>query len=305
MCIASTPFGPLSAEARRTMAEIGPIWGRDIQQHRNLVVDAYTPILRRSPRDGVATERDLAYGSHPRQRLDVFRRAGAKNAVVVVFVHGGAFVRGEKSVNGEVYDNVPLWFARQGCLGINMEYRLAPEAPFPAGAEDVALAVQWLRENAARYGGNPERIFLLGHSAGGAHVATYAFDPNVAVKPGPELAGIVLISGRLRADVHADNPNANGVRAYWGDDPARYDERSPVTWAEHCRLPVMIAIAEYENPYLDVYGAELFHRVSLARKRSPRFVRMTDHNHTSLVAHFNSGEETLGPEILEFMARGA
>ncbi len=124
----------------------------------------------------------------------------------------------------------------------------------------------------------------------------------MAVKPGAELAGIVLISGRLRADVHNDNPNANGVRAYRGEDPSRYDERSPVTWADHCRVPVMIAIAGYENPYLDVYAAELFHRVSVARKRSPRFVRMTQHNHTSMVAHFNSGEETLGRELLDFMA---
>ena len=302
---ATTPLGSLSAADQARLDAIGPIWGTDIPKHRDIVLATYAPLLREAPREGVAVARDLAYGAHPRQRLDVFSPDGARNADTLVFVHGGAFIRGDKNVTGEVYDNVLLWLARKGCVGINIEYRLAPEAPFPAGAEDVAAAVRWTRENVARYGGNRDRIFVAGHSAGGAHVATYAFDPNVRAKPGPEVAGLVLLSARVRADVRPDNPNANGVRAYWGDDPARYDERSPVTWAGECRLPVMIAIAEHENPYLDVYCAELFHRLSVARKRSPRFLRLARHNHISLVAHFDSGEETLGPEILEFMARGA
>jgi hypothetical protein len=115
---------------------------------------------------------------------------------------------------------------------------------------------------------------------------------------------MILISGRLRADVLPDNPNAGGVRAYYGDDPALYEERSPATYAERCDLPVFIAIAEYENPYLDVYGAEFFYRVARARNRAPRFLRLARHNHTSMVAHFNAGEEQLGREILDFMARG-
>ena len=302
---ATQPLGTLPAADRARLEAIGPVWWADIQKHRELVFATYAPLLREAPRDCVAVEREIAYGPDPRHRLDVIQPAGAKNADVIVFVHGGAFVRGAKNVTGEIYDNVLIWFARQGCLGVNIEYRLAPQAPFPGGAEDVAAAVRWVRENAARYGGNPERIFVAGHSAGGTHVATYAFDPNVAAKPGPEVAWIVLVSARLRADAHADNPNANGVRAYWGEDPARYEERSPVTWADRSSLPVMIAIGEYENPYLDVYCAEFFHRLSVARKRAPRFLRFARHNHFSLVAHFNSGEETLGPEILEFMARGA
>jgi hypothetical protein len=67
---------------------------------------------------------------------------------------------------------------------------------------------------------------------------------------------------------------------------------------------VFIVVAEYENPYLDVYGAELLLRLSRARKRVPRFMRLTRHNHISLVAHFNTEEEILGREILDFIAQG-
>jgi len=284
------------------MAAVGPVWGADIQKHRDIVLAAYAPLLAQSPKAGVTVESERIYGEHPRQRLDIYRPQSKLPMPVVIFVHGGAFVRGDKHVNDEIYGNVLYYFARNGCLGVNMEYRLAPEAAFPAGAQDVATAVEWAGRHAAEFGGDPGRIFLIGHSAGATHVATYACDPNAGSKPPAGVRAIVLLSGRLRADASPDNPNAAGVRAYFGDDASRYDERSPVTWAGRCALPVMIAIAEFENPLLDVYGAEFFWKLAAARGKAPRFVRLRNHNHISMVAHFNTGEELLGREILDFMA---
>lgn len=298
-------MGNLPASARRLMAEIGPKWGADIGRHRDAVLATYAPLLAQAPTDGVTVNRELAYGPHARHRLDVFRPDGASDLPVVLFVHGGAFVRGSKSTGEGIYDNVLYWFARHRCLGINLEYRLAPEAKFPDGAEDVARAVAWVRARVAEYGGDPSAIFLVGHSAGATHIATYAVDPNINIKPDPEIAGIVLISGRLRIDALPANPNANGVRSYYGDDTSRYDACSPVTYAHLCRHPLMIAIAEYDNPLLDVYGAEFFWRVAAARGRAPRFVRMQRHNHSSMAMHFNTGEEILGRQILQFMAERA
>lgn len=303
--MSGAPLASAPEALRRIMAEIGPVWGRDIRAHRQQVIDAYTPLAARASKEGVRIERELAYGAHPRQRLDVFQPQEARDADVLLFFHGGAYVRGAKSVNGEIYDNVPTWFARHAVLALNIEYRLAPEARYPAGAEDVALAVQWALANAGRYGGNPRRIFLMGHSAGATHVGTYALDPRAPQPPAKEVVGLILVSGRLRADVQPDNPNADAVRAYFGDEPAALEAASPVTHAARCAVPLFIAIAEFENPYLDVYAAELLHRVASTRKRAPRFLRLTRHNHTSIVAHFNTGEEILGREILDFMARGA
>jgi hypothetical protein len=121
---------------------------------------------------------------------------------------------------------------------------------------------------------------------------------------GHGLAGLVLISARVRADVRPDNPNAAAVMAYFGEDESLYEARSPVTHAANLDVPVFIAIAEHENPLLDVYGAELLHRVSIARGRAPRFMRLPEHNHISIMAHFNTEEELLGREILEFFAAG-
>lgn len=298
-------FASLPADARRRLEAIGPRWGEDIRGNRALVLDAYTPVLARMPRAGIEVRHELAYGPHPRHRLDIYRRADAARTPIVLFVHGGAFVRGEKDSNAEVYGNVARFFARNGLVGVNVEYRLAPEAAYPGGAEDVGRAVAWVRANAAELGGDPNRVFLMGHSAGGAHAAAYVCDPVARPATGHGVAGLVLVGARLRADARADNPNASGVRAYYGEDESRFEARSVVTHAAAIDVPLFIAIAEFENPLLDVYGAELFHRVSAARGRAPRFVRLAGHNHTSIVAHLDSGEDFLGRELLDFIARGA
>src|SRR5690349_8115388 len=172
---AQAQVSALPPEVQAKMAEVGPVWGTNIGANVKKMEDAFTPLLAKAPRDGVTIVRDQAYGADPKQKLDIFKPAKAERAPVVVFVHGGAYVRGDKRVNDEIYGNVPLWFARQGALGINMTYRLAPAAPYPAGAEDVGAVVRWLKQNAAAQGGDPARIFLIGHSAGATHVATYAF----------------------------------------------------------------------------------------------------------------------------------
>ncbi len=284
---------------QQLMARIGPVWGTDIRGHSQMVKDAYAPLLAAANNDGINVTRNVAYGPHARQVLDIFQPLSAQNAGVVVFVHGGAFVRGDKQTSPEIYDNLLYWFAKRGYLGINMEYRLAPESSFPGGADDVALAMAWLNQHVTAYDGNPEKIFLIGHSAGGTHVASYAFDPSLRYL-GKHAAGVVLMSARLRADQSPENPNAEGVRAYFDNDPALYENRSPVNYAASNAVATFIVTAEFENPLLDVYALEFAYKLSLARRRAPRYLRLMRHNHMSIVAHFNSGEEVLGCEILDF-----
>lgn len=280
---------------------MGPHWTSNIVANREIVLAAYSPVLASRPREGIQTVRELAYGPHSRHRLDIYNRPGTRDAPVVAFVHGGAFVRGEKDATPEIYGNFTRYFARHGCVGVNIEYRLAPEAAYPAGAEDVAAAIAWIRTNIGRHGGDPERIVLAGHSAGAAHAGAYACDPIVSKTNGHGLVGLALLSGRLRADAYADNPNAHGVRDYYGSDETLYDARSVVTHATNINIPLFIAVAEYENPYLDLYSAEMAYRVGTRDKRLPVFLQLPGQNHTSIVAHFDAGEELLDCALLEFV----
>ena len=91
------PLAHLPEPARRALAEIGPVWGTDIQRHRDIVLGIYGPLLAAAPKAGVEVTRAVSYGAHARQILDVYRGVSA-GVPVVLFVHGGAFVRGDKDV---------------------------------------------------------------------------------------------------------------------------------------------------------------------------------------------------------------
>jgi len=301
----------MAESLKQLLADIGPRWHLDIRQHGDLVKSAYAPLLAAAPKAGVAVQRDLVYGPHPRQVLDLFvpeipglaaNPVARQLASVVVFVHGGAFVRGEKCNPSGMYDNVLYWFARQGFIGVNLEYRLAPEFPFPAAVDDVALGMQWVAQRIATFGGDISRILLAGHSAGGTHVASYVFDPLQGYQ-GLYARAVVLLSARLQADVSHENPNAAGVSAYFGADLSMHELRSPMTYAACSGLPTFVVTAEFDNPLLDVYGLEFAHRMAVARRRAPRYLSLRGHNHVSMLAHFNTAEEFLGREIVEFFGQ--
>jgi acetyl esterase/lipase len=298
-------LGTLPPHVAQMFDAIGPHWGSDINKHRDLVIEHYTPLVQAQPNAGVSVARDMAYGTDERQVLDVYTPVDAQASPrdVVIFFHGGAFIRGKKSFNGHIYDNVAYWLAGQGIVAVNAEYRLAPQTSYPGGALDVVQAFRWVSQNIGKMGGRADRIFLMGHSAGGTHIASALFDPAIDRLQSSEVAGAILVSARLCADVLPDNPNAGGVRAYFGDDAALYEKRSPTTHAQSSNVPVLVAVAQHENPHLDRYGEEFYRRASAPpRTALTRFVSLERHNHTSIVAHFNSGEDTLGEHILRFMA---
>lgn len=286
------------------MAELGPKWGTNITGHVKAMADGFSAVLATAPKQGEVT-RDIPYGPHPRNVLDVYvPMTRPRSAPVVIFLHGGAFVDGHKDRTPEFYANVCWYFARHGIVAINMENRLAPEFKYPSATEDVAAAVAWARANVGRFGGDSGRIFLMGHSAGACHVGCYAYDKRFHPAGGPGIAGLIVVSGRVRAETLPDNPNARKVEAYFGTDAALMEQGSVVSHVDGDCVATMIAIAEYENPLLDMHCLELAWRLATAKRRAPRFVWLPAHNHTSIIAHVNTAEDVLGSAMREFIAAG-
>ena len=287
----------------------GPRWHLDITAGRDAMFEAWAPLLSAQARP--ATARDLPYGPDPRQVLDVYAPAPAPQSgeglPILVFVHGGAFVRGDKEQTPYIYANVPAEFAREGYLAFNVEYRLAPGAAWPAGAEDVRDAVQWVARHAERWGGDPRRIFLMGHSAACAHCASAVWDDRVRPDGGLPVQGLILVSPRVVADVRPDNPNAPGVRAYYGEGAPAHEDRAPIGKVRADAPPTLVALAQYENPLLDFYALDLVHRLAQVADRHqgpmPRVIQLMDHNHVSIVAQFNTPCNELGDPIRDWCGR--
>src|SRR6266404_2532843 len=120
----------------------------------------YTPLQEKEPYAGVKVTRDVKYGSDARNVVDIFvPETGAGGRPVLMFVHGGGMIRGIKHAPGNpYYDNIMLFAARHGMVGVNVEYRLAPQFPWPAGNEDLAAAVRFVADKAAEFGADPNRV---------------------------------------------------------------------------------------------------------------------------------------------------
>jgi arylformamidase len=249
----------------------------------------------------VIIARDLPYGEDPRHRLDLFCKAGTSGAPVLVYVHGGGFVRGDKRSAGGApfYDNVGDFAGRSGMVGVTITYRLAPDHPWPAGAEDIAAVVRWLRANVAEHGGDPDRIFLCGSSAGAVHVASYVAHPRFHVVPGGGVAGAILLS--CIYDVAAAHPNPFH-KAYYGDDAAAYPACSTAKGLIASEVPLLLTISENDIDDFQKQAAALAGAWGQATGNYPPLLRLTGHNHLSPALSIGTGESTLADEIAAFIA---
>lgn len=292
----STSAQILPDAVQRTLVEMG--WTYSAQQ----TFELFRPLLASAQKESMKVTKDVSYGRHPRNLLDVYQPEGSTKAPVLVFFHGGGYRNGDRDINEYVYGNVPMYFARHGMVGVNATYRLAPAAPWPAGAEDVRDVVAWVKKNAGQHGGDSNRIFLMGHSAGATHVATYVFDPRLQPGGSSGVTAAILVSGRYRVVSDPDDASLDGVRDYFGTDPARYPARSVVEHVPNSRIPVMLVAAEFDQRNLAATTGEMFAALCARDAgRCPRFVQLKYHNHLSEVYSINTSDDFLGREILEFI----
>lgn len=293
----------LPSSLRELMERVGPVWSTDITGHIQLMIDAYTALHANAPKQGVSVEPDIAYGPHAAHRMDIFhpRSGGTTKKPCVLFVHGGAFVAGNRNKTPEIYGNVLTYFARRGIIGVNLGYRLAAEAGYPGASLDIGMALKWLMKHRDLVGLDADRMYLMGHSAGGAHVGSYAYDVSLRAADECPIAGAIFVSGRVRIDARPDNPNAAKVQAYYGSDPDFLAGVSPVAKVGPKSVRTFVAVAEYENPLIDIYGAELAYKIAATKGAAQPFMRLRGHNHTSSIAHINTADEYLANEIYEFV----
>lgn len=179
--------------------------------------------------------RELAYGADPKQRLDLLVPPGAKRAPLLLFVHGGGWSIGDKRTGAGAKAS---HFSAQGWAFASANYRLVPQATVEQQAADIAAAIAWARGNAATHGLDPDKIVLMGHSAGAHLVALIGTDPRYLAAAGVPIGavkGVVLLDGAgydiAGQMARPGNPVAGMYDAAFGKDPARQKALSPTLHA--------------------------------------------------------------------------
>lgn len=192
------------------------------------------------PDDGYQLEQDIAYGTEARQKLDIYiPRDPAEKRDVVVFFYGGSWKggsRGDYRFAGEA-------FASHGYVTVIPDYRVYPEVHFPAFVRDGAAAVAWVQSNIEALGGNPRRIFLAGHSAGGHIAAMLSVAPEFLIEAQAEPAAI---KGFV------------GLAGPYAFDPDKYDSIRPVFQGADVDIPSQPAahVNGDEPPMLLLHGSD-------------------------------------------------
>jgi acetyl esterase/lipase/ketosteroid isomerase-like protein len=275
--------------------------GRKIDGARTTAL--YAPLFPMTePYPGVSVTRDIHYGPHERHVLDVFTATDAATATatganskarrpVLVFIHGGGFTRGAKHTPGSpFFDNIGVWAAEHGLVGVTINYRLAPEFQWPAGIEDLTRLTTWLRSHVAQYGGDPTRIYLWGHSAGAAHVGDY-----LANVKQPHIAGAILTSGFYNL-----GDKVSIWKDYYGSDVSQYPRRSSLPGLLQTRVPLLVTNAELDP---ESFQAETVGLIEARAKegRPVATVRLPGHSHISETYAVGSADESLSGPVLDFV----
>lgn len=274
------------------LREIGPVFNAEIvAESRALFAGTYDMSL---PAGG-SRHTDIAYGGHGRQVLDICRPAGDGNPVAL-FVPGGGFVGGDKSF----YAHIPAFLARQGFVGVGMNYRLAPDFMWPSGAQDVSAAIDWLRGNVRDFGGDPDRIVVIAQSAGAVHAATALLDRRFHPAAIGSVRAAVLMSGLYKIEPGMIAPN---VRVYFGDDEANYRDRSATAHVPESAVPVVVTVAELEPDFFARQAAALIDAVASRDGHAPQFALLKGHNHLSPVLGMGRPSDLLGMALVRELAR--
>jgi acetyl esterase/lipase len=192
--------------------------------------------------------RDVAYGAHSKQRFDVYVPKGARSAPVVVMVHGGAWRIGDKRSRGVVGNKVARW-SREGIVVISVNYRMLPGTDPVEQARDVARALAVAQMRMTEWGGDPNRVVLMGHSAGAHLVALLDARPSLATALGARswLGAVILDSAALDIVQTMTQPHARLYTRAFGADRDYWREASPYHHVGPDAKPMLLVCSSLRN----------------------------------------------------------
>ncbi len=231
----------------------------------------------------------------PRHVLDLYRPTGLANYPILLFVHGGAWVSGDKSNVAAVGQTL----ATNGIGVAAVNYRLSPEVTHPAHIQDIALAFAWVAEHIAEYGGDSSRTLVGGHSAGGHLTTLLALDARYLAEVGhrpAEIFGVISFSGVYMIEDwimgYADD-------AFPDDQLGRY-AASPYVHVHADTPPMLLLVARNDYPQL-IGEAKLMTQALEKVEVAVELYTIPNRDHYSLVSMFGSPDDTADDVVLTWL----
>jgi acetyl esterase/lipase len=261
--------------------------------------------------------RDVPYSDAPdadpkKNLLDLFFPAG-RDWPTLVFVHGGGWTSGDKSLRAggaDIYGNIGRFYAARGIGVAVISYRLQPEVAWPQQLADVARAVAWVHRNVARHGGDPDAIVIAGHSAGGQFAARVALDPAPLAAFGVDrrvIKGFVSVSGAGLDFTDAESWRLGEPRDYYeqrfrnGDTTDGWmRDASPVRFIDAHSPPGLVIYAEGDSRDLRRQGLVLATKLRAAGVPTTTVV-VPGSSHTRIILTLSRDDTVSAQAILRFV----
>jgi acetyl esterase/lipase len=250
--------------------------------------------------------------AHDRQVLDIYAPADAKNLPVVFWIHGGGWVTGDK----KDVQIKPRVFNERGFVFVSTNYRLLPGVEMGVLIRDVAKAVGWVHKNIASYGGDPKRIFVMGHSAGAQLAALLCIDERYLKEEGVPFAALkgcvpvdgdtydlpaIIMTAELRQTVHGLPLPEFGHRLKFGNDPKKHIDFSAVTHvAKDKGIPPFLILHVAGHPDVTAQAQRLAAALKAAEVPTALFgAKRTNHN--QLNDNLGQPDDPATTELFKFL----
>jgi acetyl esterase/lipase len=238
--------------------------------------------------------------ANKKDRLDLYIPAGARRVPVIVSIHGGGLRGGDKS--GET--GIGQRLAGAGYVTVVVNHRLSPGVTHPSHIEDIAAAVAWVKRNIAGHGGDPDNMFVIGHSAGAYLAALLASDPRYlsahGLKP-TDIRGYVPVSAFFYVDqtgVAPDRPKDT-----WGTDVNVWKSASPGSYVKAGMPPMLLLYADGDDEWRRAQQTQFADAVRAAGNREIQTHMVAGRTHNTVWYDMAKGEEETARTILQFVAR--
>lgn len=263
----------------------------------------------------MVVKRDVPYAEagHARQVLDVYAPAGAKNLPVVVWIHGGGWVTGDKSR----VDTKPQAFVDRGFVFVSTNYRLLPDVDMGTIVRDVAKAVGWVHKNIEGHGGDPQRLLIMGHSAGAQLAALLCTDDRYLKAEGVSLSAVrgcvpvdgdtydvplIIETAAARRKALGQPDPKFGHYQKFGNDPEKHRDFSAVNHvAKGKHIPPFLLLHVADHPDVTAQALRLRDVLRAAGLPADNFAAVNT-DHVKLDANLGVPDDPPSKALFDFAA---